>query len=458
MEPDTTPEEHRQRALLLADLGRYDEAAEEIAAGLNAAPEAPPGPLTGPGSGTPTGSGPEAPTGSGPGASSGPGSGASSGPESGAPTSSGSGTPGGPKSGTPGGAEPGTPGGAEPGSTSGLAGGAKLGPKSDETALLATLARIHLAADQPTEALAAADRAAAAEPGTLPALVVRAMALIDSRRFAEAAQLAGDILRAWPEDAYAQRTGAALLSESRNGQEALNAAWNGVRVAPAEAEAHLVLAVVAARLRLFDLAQRAYAEALDLDPAIGDAGQDVGVVRLERRRWARALEELAEEASLGVPADGPSPEAAQPEPTGSNWAEPPAVSRPRKPVLDLSADSTSAVLATISYGANGTLIAAVLTAGMSLISGGISRAWAGLIGFLIFVAVVFWFRNRLSEPVGIVLTRLRSGDRVLAAALYLTFAAPLFLVAYAVVGGLPTLIAGMVLAAVAEMVVLTGRR
>ncbi|GIE90455.1 hypothetical protein [Actinoplanes regularis] len=358
----------------------------------------------------------------------------------------------------PGGAESGTPGGVEPGSTSGLAGGAKLGPKSDETALLATLARIHLAADQPTEALAAADRAAAAEPGTLPALVVRAMALIDSRRFAEAAQLAGDILRAWPEDAYAQRTGAALLSESRNGQEALNAAWNGVRVAPAEAEAHLVLAVVAARLRLFDLAQRAYAEALDLDPAIGDAGQDVGVVRLERRRWARALEELAEEASLGVPADGPSPEAAQPEPAGSNWAEPPAVSRPRKPVLDLSADSTSAVLATISYGANGTLIAAVLTAGMSLISAGISRAWAGLIGLLIFVAVVFWFRNRLSEPVGIVLTRLRSGKRALATAAYLTFAAPLFLVAYAVVGGLPTLIAGMVLAAVAEMVVLTGRR
>ncbi|MFI1996519.1 hypothetical protein [Actinoplanes sp. NPDC020271] len=382
LEPDTTPEEHRQRALLLADLGRYDEAAEEVAAGLRGAP--------------------------------------------------------------------------------------------DESALLATLARIHLAAEQPVEALAAAERAARAQPGTLSPLVVRAMALTDSRRYGEAAQVAGEILRAWPEDAYAQRTGAALLSESRNGQEALNAAWNGVRVAPAEAEAHLVLAVVAARLRLFDLAQRAYAEALDLDSAIGDAGQDVGIVRLERRRWARALEELAEEASLGAPLtdpDGfpveppnPAPtssnwsEPPNPAPAPSNWSEPPAVSRPRKPVLDVSADSADAVRETIRYGANGTLVAAVVTAAMTLVSSGISRVWAGLVGVLVFAAVILWFRSRLTEPAGLVLARLRAGERGLAVALYATFAAPLFLVAYAVVGGLPTLIAGMVLAVVADLLVVLGRR
>jgi predicted Zn-dependent protease len=369
MEPDTTPEEHRQRALLLADLGRYDEATEEIAAGLSGAP--------------------------------------------------------------------------------------------DEAALLSTLARIHLVAEQPVEALAAADRAAAVGPGAMPALVVRAMALIDSRRFGEAAQLAGELLRAWPEDPYAQRTGAALLSESRNGQEALNAAWNGVRVAPAEAEAHLVLAVVAARLRLFDLAQRAYAEALDLDPAVGDAGKDVGIVRLERRRWARALEELAEEASLGAPPtdpDGFPVEQPRPAPATPSWSEPPAVSRPRKPVLDVSANSADTVLETVRYGANGTLVAAVLTATMTLVSPGISRVWAGLIGFLVFAAVILWFRSRLSEPVGLVLARLRSGQRVLAAALYMTFAAPLFLLAYAIVGGLPTLITGMVLAGAADLMVLIRRR
>ena len=174
-----------------------------------------------------------------------------------------------------------------------------------DAALLATLARVHLAADQPAEALVAADRAVVAAPDTINPLVVRAMALADSSRYADAAQVATEMLRRWPDDPYAQRTGAALLSEARNGQEALNAAWNGVRVAPSEAEAHLVLALVAARLRLFDLAQRAYGEALDLDADVGIAQHDVGIVRLERRRWARALEGIADDAALDPPSAGP---------------------------------------------------------------------------------------------------------------------------------------------------------
>ncbi|SDT75528.1 tetratricopeptide repeat protein [Actinoplanes derwentensis] len=352
LEPDTTPEEHRQRALLFADLGRYDEAADEIAAGLTTAPQ--------------------------------------------------------------------------------------------ETALLSTLARIHLAAEQPAEALAAAERAATADPRALPALVVHAMALIDSRRYVDAARIAAEILRTWPEDGYAQRTGAALLSESRNGQEALNAAWNGVRVAPTDAEAHLVLAVVAARLRLFDLAQRAYGEALELDAAIGDASREAGIVRFERRRWARALEDLAEEASLGTVTPAAAPE------------EP--VSLPARPVLDVSDESVTAVRESAQYGAGGTMVAAVLAAAMTGISPGISRVWAGLIAVLIFGAVVFWFRSRLPEPVAVVLPRLRATDRRLAAAVYLTFAAPLFLLAYAVVGGPVPLVAGMVVAAVAELLVLLSRR
>ncbi|MEU4156079.1 hypothetical protein [Actinoplanes sp. NPDC026670] len=369
LEPDTTPEEHRQRALLLADLGRYDEAADEIAAGLTAEPH--------------------------------------------------------------------------------------------EVNLLATLARIHLIADQPTEALAAADRAATADPQALPALVVRAMALVDSRRYADAARIAAEILRDWPDDPYAQRTGAALLSESRNGQEALNAAWNGVRVAPTEAEAHLVLAVVAARLRLFDLAQRAYGEALELDATIGDAGRATGIVRFERRRWARAIEDLADEASLSSPQTPPPPSSEVPDSPAAldepAPPPPPSVSLPR-PVLDISEESTEAVRETVGYGAGGVIIAAVVAAAMTLVSAGISRVWAGLIGVLVFGAVVFWFRGRLPEPAGVVLRRLRAGDRRLAVAVYLTFAAPLFLLAYAVVGGPVPLVAGMLVAAVAEMVVLLHRR
>ncbi|HEV7963030.1 MAG TPA: hypothetical protein VGP57_10885, partial [Actinoplanes sp.] len=107
-EPETTPEEYRQRALLLADLGRYDEAAGEIAAGLAAAPA--------------------------------------------------------------------------------------------DAGLLATLARVHLAAEQPAEALVAAERAVAAAPQDINPLVVRAMALADNLRYAEAAQVAGAILGRWPAD------------------------------------------------------------------------------------------------------------------------------------------------------------------------------------------------------------------------------------------------------------------
>ena len=358
-EPETTPEEYRQRALLLADLGRYDEAVGEIAAGLVAAP-------------------------------------------------------------------------ADPG-------------------LLATLARVHLAAEQPAEALVAAERAVAAAPQDINPLVVRAMALADNLRYAEAAQVAGAILGRWPADAYAQRTGAALLSEARNGQEALNAAWNGVRIAPTDGEAHLVLAVVAARLRLFDLAQRAYTEALDLDEAIGDAQRDVGVVRLERRRWARALEALADEAAIAG-SEPLAPESVVPEPAPERYV--PMVARPTGAVLDPADDSAAAVRQAVLYGSNGVVVAAVLTAVMTLASPGASRVWAGFIGVLVIVVVAIWLARQLVEPMGAVLERLRRHDRRLAMAAYLTVVAPLLLVGYAAVGGLVPLVAAIVLGAVAELLVL----
>ena len=355
-EPETTPEEYRQRALLMADLGRYDEAVGEIALGLAAAP--------------------------------------------------------------------------------------------DDAALLSTLARVHVAAAQPADALAAAERAVAAAPGTVGPLVVRAMALSDERRFGEAAQIAASILAAWPADPYAQRTGAALLSEARNGQDALNAAWNGVRLTPADAEAHLVLAVVAARLRLFDLAQRAYGEALDLDAAIGDAQRDVGVVRLERHRWALALEGLADAA---MPVPDPAVPAA-PEPPAT---PPPAITRPRGPVLDRSAAVAETFRQAVLYGSNGTLVAALLAAVMTIASTGVARAWGGVIGVVVVVAVMAWLTRQLPVPVGTALREIR-GSRRLAAAVYATALAPLGLVAFAVVGGVVPLVIAMILAAFAELVVLTG--
>ncbi|MGW5081939.1 tetratricopeptide repeat protein [Micromonospora echinospora] len=207
---------------------------------------------------------------------------------------------------------------------------------------LTMLARMHLAADRPAEALAVAETATAAAPpavetpatdsaptsaetpatdgtaptsaetpatdasaaGTaevvLPALVARGLALLDLERWKLAAATADEILARGPGDAYAQRSAAAILSASRNGQAALDAAWRGVELAPEEPEAHLVLGLVAVRLQLFDLAERAYREALRLDPELGEAGQDVGVARLERRRYAETLEHLTALADLPV--------------------------------------------------------------------------------------------------------------------------------------------------------------
>ncbi|MFI5493287.1 tetratricopeptide repeat protein [Actinoplanes sp. NPDC051859] len=524
-EPETTPEEYRSRALLLADLGRYDEAAGEISAGLSVAP--------------------------------------------------------------------------------------------GDVGLLVTLARLHVAAGQAVAALDAANRAAQTSPAPIDVLVVRAMALTDDRRFSEAAQVATEILTRWPEDPFAQRTGAALLSESRNGQDALNAAWNGVRLSPRDAEAHLVLAMVSARLRLFDLAQRGYSEALDLDERIGDAQREVGVVRLERRRWALALEQLADEATLqavdpatrtdadpaageaGGPTAGPFRDGSKPddgrrgsaadggqphrggrgagtdggspggdgsgagtagdgsggdgsgagtagdgsggdgsgagtagdgsggdgraagagelgsgdrrrggrgsdeasEPTGRDaeaagwgaasagqdggaetsgsaaseteqrkqrrrsdrsWGQGqeahvphPEVVLPTGPVLDRSQAWAEAVRQAVLIGSNGVLIAAVLSAVMTLTSTGVARTWAGMMGVVILIGVTVWLgREVRPDSIGTVLERT---SRRLSRAAYATLTAPLLLVLHAAIGGLVPLVAAMVVAALAELFVLTRR-
>ncbi|HEX8630283.1 MAG TPA: tetratricopeptide repeat protein, partial [Catenuloplanes sp.] len=184
-----------------------------------------------------------------------------------------------------------------------LASGAALAPR--DGSLLVTLARVHLISGQPGEALAAAEAAVAAEPGAVDPQVVKGMALLDLGRFGEAARIGGELLRLGPDDPYTLLSGAAIVGESRNGQESLNAAWRAVQLAPDDARGHLVLAVVTARMRLFDLAERAYREALRLDPGLADVQDDVGVVRLEQRRQVRALGQLADAAIVPQPRPQP---------------------------------------------------------------------------------------------------------------------------------------------------------
>jgi hypothetical protein len=126
-------------------------------------------------------------------------------------------------------------------------------------------------------------------------------------------------------------------------------------------------------------------------------------------------------------------------------------------VLDPSGDSADAVRQAVLYGSNGAIVAALLTALMATASGGASRVWAGLISVILFVAVLGWLSRRLTEPMANALGRMRKTDRRLACAAYLTFVAPILILVYAVVGGLIPLVAAMVIAALAEILVLTRR-
>ncbi|MFF5174040.1 tetratricopeptide repeat protein [Micromonospora sp. NPDC000089] len=265
---------------------------------------------------------------------------------------------------------------------------------------LTLLARVHLAAGRPREALAAADAALAVTPDAMTALVLRGLALADLREFAEAARTAERILGGAPGDAYAQRAGAAILADARNGQPALDAAWRGVELAPDEPQGHLVLALVAGRLDLYDLAERAYREALRLDPEVGRAATDPGVLRLERRRWAEALEQVAALAPV-------LPE------------------RPDRPTVP------DGLRRLVFRGGLWTLVGSLLSA--VLAGSGTSQpfAAAAAVGTAVYV---WWLARRVPGLLRVVLPVLRRDDRPLAVAVYAVVAGPVLLLLHALVG------------------------
>jgi hypothetical protein len=162
----------------------------------------------------------------------------------------------------------------------------------------------------------------------------------------------------------------------------------------------------------------------------------------------------------------PAPDRPEPDPgaydpalaaRGDIWNVPPSIARPTAPVLDPSGDSTDGVRQAVLYGANGVLVAALLTALMATSSGGASRVWAGLISVILFASVLIWLSRRLTEPLANALGRMRKANRPLAGAAYLTFVAPILILVYALIGGLIPLLAAMVMAVLAETLVLTRR-
>ncbi|HEX7743945.1 MAG TPA: tetratricopeptide repeat protein [Micromonosporaceae bacterium] len=306
----------------------------------------------------------------------------------------------------------------------------------DNLRALTVLAQVHLAADRPAEALAAAEAAAQAAPDAAYPMVIRALALVDLRRFGAAARIADELLARWPADAYAQRSAAGILGEARNGQPALNAAWRGVELAPTEAEAHLVLGLIAARLELFDLAERAYREALRLDPSLAEAGQDVGIIRLERRRYTLALAKLAELAG----------------------AEPAAIPSPAAPARAPMRHGPGDELRRLAlWGAGYSIAAVVLTACVAAGNPAMSRIFAAVAA----VAGLLMGWRFVARAPGVTGTRrseLLRGDRILAVSLYAASAGPLLILLYAVTGAPFPLVLALVGTAVAQLALLLRRR
>lgn len=279
----------------------------------------------------------------------------------------------------------------------------------DNAETLTLLARVHLAGGQPRQAIVAADAAVAAAPALVSAQVTRGLVLADLDRRAEAADVAEQVLRLDPASGYAQTSAAAILAEVRNGQAALDAAWRGAQLTPQEPTAHLVLGLVAARLELFDLAERAYEEALRLDPELTEVRDDVGIVRLEQRRYARALELLAAAAPQIAPAL-------------------PARSAKRAVANPLARD----VWRALHFGAGYALVAPILAAWSGGNSGG-ARGLAVLLAAVGFFGLAI-FAVRLPAHVRAELPVLLREDRSLAVAAGAVLAAPCLILLYAAVG------------------------
>jgi tetratricopeptide (TPR) repeat protein len=256
------------------------------------------------------------------------------------------------------------------------------------------LARVRLADGAPKDALAAADAAVAAGPSDLGALIARGMVLADLGRVDEAVAQAEQILRQGRDNGYACTSAAAILAEVRNGQLALDAAWEGVRLTPDQSRAHLVLGVVAAGLGMEEVAQRAYREALAIDPNLLVAQAALGVARVEQHRYVQALSHLADQEPPAPPTPRelpPSrpPRARQtvPPPGGEAASAEPA--RPPRP------EPSGQLRRLLHYGALYAVAAPLMAAwafGVGVGAGVVSV----LLGLLGVAGLVLW-RSRLAE-------------------------------------------------------------
>ncbi|MGH3681593.1 MAG: tetratricopeptide repeat protein, partial [Natronosporangium sp.] len=261
------------------------------------------------------------------------------------------------------------------------------------------------------------------------------MALAELGRVDEAAGQAEQILRRGRGNGYACTSAAAILAEVRVGQVALDAAWEGVRLAPEQPRSHLVLGVVASRLGLNEIASRAYQEALGLDPQLAvaePAPAALGMARAEQHRYVAALSHLRR--AKPVPSGGAGPSS----PVAGRGAEPEAGSPVPGELHRL-----------VRYGVGYAIVAPLLVAAAYLVGSVAPAVSALLAGAGLAGGLMAW--QRVPEEHRADLPELMRADRVLAVAVCAVLAAPVLLLLFALVDAPGLLVAAMAAGAVAGL-------
>ncbi len=285
----------------------------------------------------------------------------------------------------------------------------RLAPENAEA--LATLGMVQLRAGRFPQALASAGAALAVRPDHLLGQVVRGYALVELDDRSAALTAADELLAVDPGSWLRQLHFAAIVRQVRNGQASLDAAWSAVRLAPEEPETHLVLAAVAADLGLWEVAQRANAEATRLDPRAASTGTGAGL----RLRPGRMVP--ARPASVLLPTSAPG--------------------RRSAPGLRTGVSRFLALGALYAWGGP-LLVALCMLAGM--VTARLMAGAVGAAGVLIFGT----FRARTPDGLQPVLQLLGRLDRGLTAACVAVLAGPPMLLAFALSGS-PWPLGGLIL-------------
>ncbi|GIG58684.1 hypothetical protein Lfu02_30560 [Longispora fulva] len=174
-----------------------------------------------------------------------------------------------------------------------------LAPEDADILALSALVSAHEGrAGEAAEFAAAATDAA---PGHDEAIITRAWVLASSDNRAGAVAFAEELLRDFATSAYATLVATALFSVFGGGQLALDAAWEAVRLAPADPDAHWLLARIAAPMGLAQVVEEGVFHARQLPPF---PGRRAGVWKLWWDRFGGVESASAGSRTGGSRADG----------------------------------------------------------------------------------------------------------------------------------------------------------